>query len=90
MRDEIVGSPDTISLQIFCEADLDTCLSRRRKCPSIDWLAYGSCGGVNPYLFLVLRDVKERGRDVEGCIKQWFAFVKPNFEKVWPGHRFHG
>ncbi len=31
---------------------------------------------------LVLRDVKERGRDVEGCVKQWFAFVKPNFEKV--------
>lgn len=30
----------------------------------------------------VLRDVKERARDVEGCIKQWFSFVKPNFEKV--------
>lgn len=31
---------------------------------------------------LVVRDVRERGRDVEGCIKQWFGFVKPNFEKV--------
>lgn len=31
---------------------------------------------------LVVRDVRERDRDVEGCIKQWFAFVKPNFEKV--------
>ncbi len=29
----------------------------------------------------VLRDVSERGRDIEGCIKQWFAFVKPNFER---------
>lgn len=29
----------------------------------------------------VLRDVRERGRDIEGCIKQWFAFVKPNFHK---------
>ncbi|OWP01828.1 hypothetical protein B2J93_522 [Marssonina coronariae] len=29
---------------------------------------------------VVLRDVEERGRDIEGCIKQWFAFVKPNFE----------
>ncbi|KAJ0273362.1 hypothetical protein COL940_009908 [Colletotrichum noveboracense] len=29
----------------------------------------------------VLRDVKERGRDVEGIMKQWFTFVKPNFEK---------
>lgn len=46
------------SIQIFCEADADTCLSRR-----------------------ILRDVAERGRDIEGCIKQWFAFVKPNFEK---------
>lgn len=44
--------------QVFCEADADTCLSRR-----------------------LLRDVAERGRDVEGCIKQWFAFVKPNFER---------
>jgi hypothetical protein len=26
--------------------------------------------------------VRDRGRDVEGCIKQWFAFVKPNFENV--------
>ncbi|KAK3202968.1 hypothetical protein GRF29_154g1360690 [Pseudopithomyces chartarum] len=25
------------------------------------------------------RDVKERGRDIEGCIKQWFGYVKPNF-----------
>jgi uridine kinase len=29
----------------------------------------------------LVRDVKERGRDIEGCIKQWFAFVKPNFHK---------
>lgn len=31
----------------------------------------------------VLRDVRERARDVEGIVKQWFAFVKPNFEKVY-------
>ena len=29
----------------------------------------------------VTRDVRERGRDIEGCIKQWFSFVKPNFSK---------
>jgi len=29
----------------------------------------------------VVRDVRERGRDIEGCIKQWFSFVKPNFHK---------
>lgn len=48
---------ELLDMKVFCEADADTCLSRR-----------------------LLRDVKERGRDVEGCIKQWFAFVKPNFE----------
>jgi uridine kinase len=29
----------------------------------------------------LLRDVKYRGRDIEGCVKQWFSFVKPNFHK---------
>ncbi|KAI4123711.1 MAG: hypothetical protein LQ338_005129 [Usnochroma carphineum] len=29
----------------------------------------------------ILRDVKDRGRDIEGCIKQWLSFVKPNFQK---------
>jgi uridine kinase len=29
----------------------------------------------------VVRDVKERGRDIEGCIKQWFGFVKPNYSR---------
>ncbi|KAF2755305.1 uridine-cytidine kinase-like protein-like 1 [Pseudovirgaria hyperparasitica] len=29
----------------------------------------------------LVRDVKERGRDIEGCIKQWFKWVKPNFYK---------
>ncbi len=24
--------------------------------------------------------MEERGRDIEGVIKQWFAYVKPNFE----------
>jgi len=29
----------------------------------------------------LVRDTRDRGRDIEGCIKQWFAYVKPNFEK---------
>ncbi|KAG6042275.1 hypothetical protein E4U41_000019 [Claviceps citrina] len=49
---------ELIDMGIYCEADGDTCLSRR-----------------------IVRDVRHRGRDIEGCIKQWFAFVKPNFEK---------
>ncbi|KUI55219.1 Uridine-cytidine kinase-like 1 [Cytospora mali] len=47
-----------LDMKIYCEADADTCLSRR-----------------------ILRDVEWRGRSVEGVIKQWFMWVKPNFEK---------
>lgn len=49
---------ELLDMGIYCEADADTCLSRR-----------------------LVRDVRERGRDIEGIIKQWFGFVKPNFEK---------
>ncbi|KAK1751980.1 hypothetical protein QBC47DRAFT_416474 [Echria macrotheca] len=49
---------ELLDMRIFCEADADTCLSRR-----------------------ILRDVRDRGRDISGIIKQWFSFVKPNFEK---------
>lgn len=37
---------------------------------------------LSSFVAIVVRDVRERGRDIEGCIKQWFAFVKPNFEKA--------
>ncbi|KAJ5934474.1 Uridine kinase [Penicillium verhagenii] len=29
----------------------------------------------------LLRDVKERGRDIEGIVKQWFTFVKPSYTR---------
>ncbi|KAJ5138993.1 uncharacterized protein N7515_003841 [Penicillium bovifimosum] len=29
----------------------------------------------------ILRDVRERGRDIEGIIKQWFNYVKPSYTK---------
>lgn len=29
----------------------------------------------------IVRDVRDRGRDIEGVIKQWLGFVKPNFQK---------
>ncbi|KAI9798042.1 MAG: Uridine kinase [Candelina submexicana] len=61
-------------MKIFVEADADLCLSRRSECLYIkqerEWL-----------IVQVVRDVRERGRDIEGCIKQWFAFVKPNFQR---------
>lgn len=47
---------------------------RKQKCFPSAWL------GLMLVTQPVLRDVEERGRDIEGVIKQWFAFVKPNFE----------
>ncbi|KAI9731378.1 MAG: Uridine kinase [Cirrosporium novae-zelandiae] len=29
----------------------------------------------------ITRDVLERGRDIEGVVKQWFGYVKPNFKR---------
>lgn len=29
----------------------------------------------------ILRDVRERGRDIDGVIKQWFSFVKPSYKR---------
>ncbi|PYH88819.1 uridine kinase [Aspergillus ellipticus CBS 707.79] len=29
----------------------------------------------------IMRDVRERGRDVEGIVKQWFTFVKPSYKQ---------
>ncbi|KAK9855407.1 Phosphoribulokinase/uridine kinase [Penicillium brevicompactum] len=29
----------------------------------------------------ILRDVRERGRDIEGIVKQWFDYVKPSYTK---------
>lgn len=28
-----------------------------------------------------MRDVRERGRDIDGIIKQWFQYVKPSYKQ---------
>ena len=68
-----------LDVKIFTEADSDLCLSRRCKSPS--YYGYRSFFDSSLTMKPVLRDTRERGRDIEGCIKQWFAFVKPNFHK---------
>lgn len=46
---------------------------------------------LTPRYITVLRDVKERGRDIEGIIKQWFAFVKPSYTRfVEPQRQISG
>ena len=69
---------DLLDVRIFAEADADVCLGRRsmiQSCHSV------STFEANAKTKQVTRDVRERGRDIEGCIKQWMSFVKPNFEK---------
>jgi uridine kinase len=66
---------DMLDLRIYTEAESDLCLSRRRKFFAIVLIYRLTNSNCKP----VIRDVRERGRDIEGCIKQWFGFVKPNF-----------
>lgn len=46
-----------------------------------DLVISSECFQADTKIKQVTRDVRERGRDIEGCIKQWMSFVKPNFEK---------
>ena len=46
-----------------------------------DMVTSRKCFEADTKIKQVTRDVRERGRDIEGCIKQWMSFVKPNFEK---------
>ena len=79
---------DLLDVRIFAEADADVCLARRSML-YIPSLSHGSKTDADSYQ--VTRDVKERGRDIEGCVKQWMAFVKPNFERyVEPQRKIAG
>lgn len=64
---------ELLDLRIFAEADGDLCLARRSK------LLIILASSRLQLMSKVTRDVRDRGRDIEGCIKQWFNFVKPNF-----------
>ena len=69
---------DMLDVRIFAEADADVCLGRRSmfRLGGIHWGFQ-----ADTKTKLVTRDVRERGREIEGCIKQWMSFVKPNFER---------
>ena len=66
---------ELLDLKIFAEADGDLCLARRSE--HNHQLKNKTVLLLTPPK--VTRDVRDRGRDIEGCIKQWFGFVKPNF-----------
>lgn len=68
---------ELLDLRIFAEADADVCLGRRSGFRPDNLRTLQADAEIKK----VTRDVRERGRDIEGCIKQWMSFVKPNFEK---------
>ena len=71
---------EMLDLKIFAEADADLCLARRSMFAELP-LLYVRELTADAKSKQVTRDVRTRGRDIEGCIKQWFAFVKPNFQR---------
>ena len=69
---------ELLDLRIFVEVDADVCLGRRSAFqPGNPNRGFQADAEIKQ----VTRDVRERGRDIEGCIKQWMSFVKPNFER---------
>lgn len=71
---------DLLDMRIFTEADADLCLARRSKSMIVQ-RSIARKLLADAEIKQVTRDVKDRGRDIEGCIKQWIAYVKPNFER---------
>ncbi|XP_029169427.1 uridine-cytidine kinase isoform X2 [Nylanderia fulva] len=59
---------DLFHMKLFVDTDSDTRLARRVLLSSI-------------LIFLVPRDIKERGRDLDYVLNQYMNFVKPAFEE---------
>lgn len=81
------------SLAITCLSLLQGGIVTDIKCRSslrLTWMSAWAVGvgqlcsyypATLTYQKIVLRDVKERGRDIEGIVKQWFTFVKPSYTR---------
>lgn len=80
------ANPRSLGYEDICRSRCGSlpCTKKYAKFVVIDWRF-----PANVETKQVIRDVKERGRDTEGCIKQWLSFVKPNFEKFVKPQRDH-
>ncbi|EKD21625.1 uridine kinase [Drepanopeziza brunnea f. sp. 'multigermtubi' MB_m1] len=80
-------SPDAIDFDVLVDRLRDLKAGRRAEIPIYSFAKHArekeTTSIYSPHVLIleVLRDVAERGRDIEGCIKQWFLYVKPNFEQ---------
>ena len=68
------GIRNTFNLKLFVDTDADTRLAR--------WiLLLHSLNSNHEYFRRVLRDISERGRDLENVLHQYTTLVKPAFEE---------
>ena len=68
------GIRNTFNLKLFVDTDADTRLAR--------WiLLLHSLNSNHEYFRRVLRDISERGRDLEKVLHQYTTLVKPAFEE---------
>lgn len=87
---------DLFQMKLFVDTDADTRLSRRGGTYKHNWINPFTFLENSPkclnYYFekvtfpwspspLVLRDISERGRDLESILAQYITFVKPAFEE---------
>ena len=83
---------DLFDMKLFVDTDADTRLARRgeREYLMQVQLAYAEFGndckynfGLQPFLnyLQVLRDIEDRGRDLEHILQQYTNLVKPAFEE---------
>ena len=67
---------EQFDIKIFVDTDADIRLARRSMRDEqlvISW--------VSSFNFSVRRDITERGRDIDGVLKQYERFVKPSFDE---------
>lgn len=74
---------DLFHMKLFVDTDSDTRLSRRGE--EVDsWHQQQqkpNANNKNLLLISVVRDISERGRDLEQILNQYMTFVKPAFEE---------
>lgn len=73
---------DLFHMKLFVDTDSDTRLSRRGKeMNSRNQIQIDLMQTKPLYSISVVRDISERGRDLEQILNQYMTFVKPAFEE---------
>ncbi|KAL4943904.1 hypothetical protein BDV06DRAFT_210663 [Aspergillus oleicola] len=80
-------SPDSIDFDALVQCLRDLKKGKKVDIPVYSFVEHQRQAHTTPLysphvlILEVLRDVKERGRDIDGIIKQWFNYVKPSYKQ---------